>query len=255
MLTTPIHLDGIWWLLLTLGPLLILQRLLHREVQAIFLLITRRVDIAMMLFSLVFFPGVLLHEGSHYLMARLLGVPTGRFSLVPHPLPNGKLQLGYVETASTDWLRDALVGAAPLLAGGLFVAYAGLARLGLLTMWRQYSLGGPPLMPGALQDAFNQPDFWPWFYLTFSVSSTMLPSASDRRAWVPLTFTVIILLGLSLIAGAGPWLAANLASPLNLILQSVAVVFGISILVHLVLLPPLWVLRHLISWVTGLELI
>ena len=82
---------GLLWLILALGPLLILQRLLHREIQLIFLYITRRVDLAMALFSLLFFPGVLLHEGSHFLAARLLGVRTGGFSILPHLLPGGRL--------------------------------------------------------------------------------------------------------------------------------------------------------------------
>ena len=62
------NLDGLWWLLLLLGPLLLLQRSLHREIQVLFLVVTRRPDIAIALFSVLFFPGVLLHEGSHYLV-------------------------------------------------------------------------------------------------------------------------------------------------------------------------------------------
>jgi hypothetical protein len=247
-------LSGLWWLLLLLGPLLILQRGLHREVQAIFLILTRRPDIAVVLFSLLFFPGVLLHEGSHFLMARLLGVRTGRFSLLPRPLEDGRLQLGYVETGSADWLRDALIGAAPLLAGGLFVAYAGLARLGLLAVWQTFTAGGLAALKDTLPALFSQPDFWLWFYLTLAVSSTMLPSSADRRAWLPLSFTVAILLGISLLAGAGNWLVENLALPLNQVFMAVSVVFGISVLVHLVMLPPLWGSRRLLSWLTGVEI-
>ena len=62
-----------------LGPLLLLQRALHREIQVVFLLITRRPEITVALFSLLFFPGVLLHEGSHYLMAKILGYELDEF--------------------------------------------------------------------------------------------------------------------------------------------------------------------------------
>ena len=84
---------GVGWLLLVLGPLLLLQRRLHWEIQAVFLLLTRRVDISVYLFSILFFPGILLHETSHYVMARVLGVRTGRFSLLPQPLQH--YLLGY----------------------------------------------------------------------------------------------------------------------------------------------------------------
>src|SRR5512143_2626739 len=108
-----------------LGPLLFAQRWLHREVQWVFLLITRSPSVSVGLFSLLFFPGVLLHELSHFLMARLLGVRAGRFSLLPSVVEGGKLRLGFVETAETDWVRDALIGAAPLITGGAAVAYLG----------------------------------------------------------------------------------------------------------------------------------
>ena len=253
--TLPAGLDGFFWLLLLLGPFLIVQRGLHREVQAIFLLITRRADIALALFSLSFFPGILLHEGSHYLTARLCGVRTGRFSLIPRPLDDGRLQLGFVETAPADWLREALIGIAPLLTGGLFVAYAGLVRLGLLTLWQALVSGGAAALIEALPGVFDQPDYWLWFYLTFTISSTMLPSASDRRAWLPLGLVMASLLALSLLVGAGPWLMANLAKPLNMVLKAIAVVFGISMLIHLLLLLPLWGLHLGISRLTKMDVV
>jgi hypothetical protein len=97
--------DRLIWLVLLLGPLLFLQRRLHFEIQALLMILTRRPEIAFGLFSLLFFPGVLLHETSHFLMARWLGVRTGRVSLIPQVLPGGKLQLGFVETANADPLR------------------------------------------------------------------------------------------------------------------------------------------------------
>jgi hypothetical protein len=244
----PANLNGLLWLLLLTGPLLLLQRSLHREIQAVLLILTRRPDLTRMLFSVLFFPGIFLHEGSHYIMARLLGVRTGRFSLLPRPLENGKLQLGFVETAQTDWLRDALIGAAPLLTGGLFVAFAGLTRLGLGSLWQTWQEGGARAAFQAIPGIFEQPDFWLWFYLAFAVSSTMLPSASDRRAWLPLAVVVVLIIGLSIMAGAGPWLASNLAPLLNLFFGAVAAVFAISLLLHAILLLPCWSLRKLLCW-------
>jgi len=237
----PEEMQGLMWLLLLLGPLFLAQRSLHREVQAIFLLITRRMDFSIVLFALVFFPGVLLHETSHYLMARILGVRTGRFSLLPRPLPNGRLQLGYVETRASDWVRETLIGAAPLLTGGVVVAYAGVQRLGLTSAWDALSSGTPGALQLALRAMLDRPDFWLWFYLTLAVSSTMLPSASDRRAWLPLGLTIMALVGASLLAGAGPWLEQHAAPLLGDLFLSVAVVFVISAAIHLLLALPLWI--------------
>jgi hypothetical protein len=227
---------------------------LQRQTQAVFLLLTRRADIAIVLFSLLFFPGVLLHETSHYLMAHLLGVRTGRFSLLPRPVGQGRLRLGYVETTATDWLRDALIGVAPLLLGGAFVAYAGVVQLGLVAVWEQWARLGPPGSWQAFETIYAQPDFWIWFYLTFAISSTMLPSASDRRAWLPMALFAGLLLAGSLLFGAGPWLVLHAAPTFNRLLQGAAVVVAISDLVHLVLLPPAWALHRLLSRLTGFDI-
>ena len=245
--------DGYLWLLLLLGPLLILQRSLHRNIQAIFLLLTKRAEISLALFSLLFFPGVLIHEVSHFLVARLLGVGTGRFSLIPRAMPNGRLQLGYVETAKTDILRDTLIGAAPLVAGGLFVAYAGLNRLGLEAVWVAIQSMQASQVWAALGLISEQQDFWLWFYLTFVVSSTMLPSAADRRAWPSVGIVLVVLLALALVSGAGQWMTETLSPLVNRALLALDIVLGISVLFHLALLPLIWVIRRLLEKLTGLQ--
>jgi hypothetical protein len=74
----------------------------------------------------------------------------------------------------------------------------------------------------------------------------MLPSASDRRAWLPLFALFVLLLIAAAFAGAGPWLIQNIAPPINQAFKAVATVFGISSAIHLVLVVPLWALRNLV---------
>lgn len=241
------------WLLLLTGLLLLLQRSLHREIQSVLLLITRRVDIMRVLFSILFFPGIVLHEASHYLTALVLGVRTGRFSVIPRQLDNEHLQLGYVETARTDVVRDSLIGAAPLVAGGLAVAYIGMVHFGLSELWRSVQSGAVNSWLDYLAPIFSRPDFWLWLYLAFVISSTMMPSRSDRRAWLPITLVLLALFFISLLIGAGPWLERNLAPELNVVLRSVAAVFAISVAIHLALWPPFLLLRMLLERVTGLK--
>ncbi len=247
------QLDGLWWLLLTLTLLLLTERALHRQLQTLFLLLTRREKVSIVIFSLLFFPGVFIHETSHYAIARLLKVRTGRFSLIPSTTPEGRLQLGYVETESTDFLRDALIGIAPLIFGGAIVAYIGLQRLQVLLLWEQLTGGGWALFQQALVDFYHQPDFWLWFYLIFAVSSTMLPSATDRKAWLPVGGIVLGLVLASILAGAGPWLRLNLLPRLNDLFRGLSLILAISLGVHVVVLLPVWGLTTLVSRITGLK--
>jgi len=245
--------SGFIWFLLMLVPLVFLQRLLHREIQAVLLIVTRNPWLSIVLFSALFFPGVFLHELSHFLMAKLLRVRTGKFSLIPKTLSSGRLQMGYVEIERTDIFRDSLIGAAPLIAGSLCVAYVGIDKLRLDLLWDVLRNGQTNLffMGMGLLPTVNL--FPLWFYLAFAVSSTMMPSESDRHAWLPLGLWVATLLGLALFAGAGSWMLTNLAPAVNDFLSAVATLFSLSLILQVLLLLPTMLAHRIISKITGVD--
>lgn len=246
-------LDGLFWLALALVALLYLQRWMHREIQAVFLILTRHPGITIGIFALIFIPGVFLHELSHFIMAQILRVRTGRFSLVPTPMPDGRLQMGYVETERSDFVRDSLVGAAPILFGTLILAWVAVERLQLAVMWDVLRNNQMDLFLLGLTILPRLPDFWLWFYLAFTVSSTMMPSESDRQSWTPPLVVIAIFLGLLLLAGAGPWMLEHLASPLNEFLRGTALVLLVSVLIHLILIVPFLFFHRLLTRLTGLD--
>lgn len=245
--------DGLLWLLGTLVALAFLQRALHREIQAFFLILTRHPVVTQIIFALIFLPGVFLHELSHWLAAKLLGVRTGRFSLIPRAQPDGRLRLGYVETVSGGMLRDALIGAAPLVTGSLFVAFAATNRMQLIPLWDFIRGGDGSQFWAGLATLPQRPDFWLWFYLTFTVSSMMLPSASDRRAWLPVGLLAAALVGIAVLAGAGAWMLEHIAPPVNEFLQALALVFGLSAAIHALLILPFFLLHKILAKLTGVD--
>jgi len=247
------QLTGFFWFILMLVPLILLQRLLHREIQAVFLIATRDARLTMGIFSLIFLPGVFLHELSHYLMAKILRVPTGRFSILPQPLPDGRLQLGYVETARSDVVRDSLIGAAPLIVETLFVAYVSIYRLEMRILWDVLRNGQFNLFWMGINALPTARDFYLWFYLTFTVSSTMMPSQSDRHAWLELVISVGVLFAIALLIGAGPWMLNSVAPLISNFLSSVAVIFGLSAAVHAILVLPTALVHKLLARATGVD--
>jgi hypothetical protein len=247
------QLAGLLWFLLMLVPLIVLQRLLHREIQAVFLILTRDTRLTMGIFSLFFLPGVFLHELSHFVMAKILQVRTGRFSVLPQTLPDGRLQLGYVETARSDVVRDSLIGAAPLIVGTLFVAYVAIYHLQMRVLWDVFRNGQFNLFWMGVRALPSVRDFYLWFYLAFAVSSTMMPSGSDRHAWLELLIAVGVLIVIALLVGAGPWMLSNVAPHVSNFLSSVAVIFGLSAFVHVLLILPTALAHKILTRLTGVD--
>ena len=247
------QLSGLLWFILLLVPLILLQRLLHREIQAVFLILTRDARVTMGIFSILFLPGVFLHELSHFVMAKILGVRTGRFSIFPRSLPDGRLQLGYVETARSDIVRDSLIGAAPLIVGTLFVAFVAIYHLQMRALWEAFRSEQFSFFWLGVRNLPQAPDFYLWFYLAFAVSSTMMPSESDRHAWLGLLIFIAVLFMIALLFGAGPWMLSNVAPRLSSFLSAVALIFGLSALVHVLLILPTALIHKVLARLTGVD--
>lgn len=246
--------SGLIYFILSLLIYLVVQRRLHHEIQGVFLLLTRNAAVALGLFALLFFPGVFIHEFSHWVTAKLLRVRTGKFSLLPQLQPDGSLRLGYVEAAPADFFRETLIGAAPFFSGVLAVGWIAVQRLNILSIgFNQADLTAMEIME-TLDRMINQPDFWLWFYLAFTISSTMLPSASDRRSWLPMSLVIGLIVFLFIVLGAGEWLLI-MVQPINQILKAISLVFVFSLVLHGLLILPFWLFRKILSRMTGLDVI
>lgn len=158
--------------------------------QGIGYLITGDGQIALYLYFLLIFPGVLIHELSHAIAAWLMGVKVRRMSIGIRRKGRGsQVALGSVDISSTGPIRASLIGLAPFVAGCVAILIIGgqVFHLRLptpFTLTRSWQ---------ELRMAYNVPDFWLWAYLVFAISNAMLPSAADRRAWgTTLVFVLII---------------------------------------------------------------
>jgi hypothetical protein len=242
-----------FWLLLALLPLVFLERWIHRHLQGLWLLIFHDSGIALVIYSLIMLPGVLLHEGSHWLAAAVLGARPARFSVIPAQMPDGTVRLGFVDTEKVDFVREAIIGAAPLLFGSLIVILVGYGRLGVGPVGEALTRGDLLVMMRGLQTMTRVPDFWLWLYFVFTVSNSMLPSASDRRAWLPVALLIAVLGGVLFYAGFGSVLMTTLAGPLAAAVRALAAAFTLTVSLDLLIAPLIWLAERGLMRLTGMK--
>jgi hypothetical protein len=83
----------------------------------------------------------------------------------------------------------------------------------------------------------------------------MMPSSSDRRAWLPLFTLIGVFSGLVLLFGAGPWFLSHMGSAIQSAMSAIIIVFGITVFVHILLFPPVWLARRLLTHITGYQVV
>lgn len=144
------------------------------------------------LWSLIFLPGTILHELSHFFMAMIVGARTGKVEVLPEFLSaeDDSVALGSVQTQKLNILQGVLVGLAPLLTG--------LITLFLLSqqIYASYNLG-------------NYSSLALFAFLFFVVANSFFPSKSDLTHAIPAAITLIVLAVLLLLSGVSISFGSN----------------------------------------------
>lgn len=236
-----------------LMPLLWLVRQVHEGLQELFFLLTDHKTLAVYLFQILLLPGVVLHEFSHLLVAKLLRVRIRRISLQPQ-VQGQKIQMGAIVLDKPDSVRGLLIGLAPLVLGSVAIVLIGHHIFDVDQVIEAASGNDDRSFIDAVRAAFAVNDAWIWLYLIFSISNAMLPSESDRESIWPMVSFAAIIVVLVVLAGWGPELAASLGQPLEAALSLLLLAFGITLSVDLIFVGLISLLKASISAVTGRRL-
>lgn len=216
---------------LTLALLLALSRWINRQVQVIGLRVTGSSTVTVMLYYLLMFPGILLHELSHYVTAAVLGLRVGRFSLGPRVRRNS-IELGSVTVTSGGPLRDSLVGLAPFIVGTLVLLLVSFQVFDVAGLGREWTRGGWASVARQLDGIWLAPDFWLWAYVIFVVSNAMTPSAADRQPWLVALGYLLVVLLIAWLLGGLPLLADALYDQVAGALQILTLGFVFTVAVN-----------------------
>ncbi|MBN9390644.1 MAG: hypothetical protein J0I20_21620 [Chloroflexi bacterium] len=257
---------AVLWLYITFLAFWGIQWWLGRHIQGLVLLITNRTRPASTFYFYLLAPGVVLHEISHWLMARVLFVPTRDVALFrPQPAEpkggpkgqkgqaqGGPVTLGYVEIFKTDPVRQSLIGLAPLPVGILVLL--------LLAALLNFNTGINPVspqddsvwqsisrLPTEFAASVQKPLNFLWLYLVFTVSNGMLPSKPDRRPWL---FGLILpgaLILVLAVTGILPPLPQDWQQTLRQLMGNLTWIFAFAAAINLVLALVIFLLELLVS--------
>ena len=224
-------------------PFLIMRRLLYVELLRLLYGFSKNLLTAHKIHFLLVFPGVFLHELSHFLAFRLMGVPCRLHLGVK--IQDNTAVYGSVEFYESDVsaLKHFISGITPLITG--------LTAISLLSI---YLLGLPSISTLAVAEAEillstiwqSSQTFWFWLalYLIFAISSEMVPSPSDRRYWIHLGVIVLVLIIISALTQTTQWLFANLYPYIDGLLRLVGVTFLIGLVPQFLV----WLPIRIINW-------
>ena len=213
-----------WWYGIgIIAELLLLSFVSKRYIQLVFLVLLRIVrsrTVAVTIMTIILFPGTVLHELSHLFTAEILGVHTGKLTLVPESIEEDNIQSGSVAIAHSDPFRRTAIGIAPFT-NGLIVLTA-------LSWWFTKVIDGTWLILNI------QLTLGIIFYLILTVTNTMFTSKEDMVGVVPVFLTLSILLATGYIAGIRIVLPLSVTNTIQSVLlasvQNIGIVLGINIL-------------------------
>jgi hypothetical protein len=227
----------------TLAGLVVVSRWITRQVQLLGLHLTGDERAAQMTYYLIMLPGILLHELSHLVMARLVGLKVGEFSLGPRVRDQYSIELGSVTVSRADVFRESLVGLAPFLCGTAVLALVGYRVFDVGALSQAGSAGG---LLRALPGIWLVPDFWLWAYVIFVVSNAMMPSSADRQPWMLAgIYLAVALGGVYLLAGL-PAISAALGAWATGVLQILTLAFLFTLVLDLAVAAAMWVAEAVI---------
>lgn len=231
------------------GALLMLERLAHRVLQEVALLLTGQPDIAVFLYAIPLLPGVALHELSHVLVALLLGVKVHRMTLLPQRQKRGIVRLGAVEVMRSDPLRASLIGGAPLVSGMLVLGLVGWLVFNGAGVTVALDRGDFSALLSQLMATTRTADALLWFYVVFTVANSMMPSSSDTQSWPPIIGLMALVAVVAFVAG-GANLVHAAEGPVRFTLHWLAAVLAITAFIDILVIAALWLLARVLERIT-----
>ncbi len=225
---------------------LFLQRWLHQHIQGLTFAVTGNAGCAMRFLFILLLPGVILHEASHWVVANVLRVRTGKVSLGLSPVRGKQFSLGSVTVDRTDSFRESLIGVAPFFVGlGAIILIVGYG----FDLWPNSGVSYKEMLNRVLSTA-NDWLTWLDLYLIFAVSTAMIPSESDREPWGQVLVVFGIIAIVAFLLGWAPPISPEMINVGRTVMDGLTFAFGISVVVNGTIAFIIWIVEWMVASIT-----
>jgi hypothetical protein len=197
--------------------LFFLSQWLTQSLFELCILLFRARSVAITIITILNFPGTVVHELSHLFTAEVLGVHTGKLTLVPENIQSNEVKAGSVMIAQSDLFRRYLIGLAPMITGLVAISTISYLLFQYVPHWGDWGYWG--YLGGG--------------YLLLAVSNAMFSSAEDLKGFLPFIITLAIMAGAAYVAGlrigiTGP--ALNITTKiLDALTKSLGIVLALNV--------------------------
>jgi hypothetical protein len=157
--------------------------------------VTKNGSAALSFITILLFPGTIIHELSHLFTAEILGVRTGKLTLVPEGIEGpsfaeasageAEIRAGSVAIANTDPIRRTIIGVAPVFVGLLALMAISYFLPINWTHWSNWTNWKNLLL----------------LYLLFAISNSMFSSREDMKGVIPVFLTLGLFAEATYVAG------------------------------------------------------
>lgn len=204
------------------------------EISGISLLVFSTTKPGLWFYTILFLPGTIIHELSHWLIAEILRVRTGEITIFPDDEEGRERKLGSVATERSDPFRAFLIGLAPFISGILILIILGrlLADGWGVYLWWQLTL---------------------LIYGIIVIGNSMMISRADRKSW-PFIFIFLTIVGF-LVFRYYPNLITGNAQVIVGVLNPLNIVLGVTAGLNLVMIGGSYAIRRLIEKMTKKQII
>jgi hypothetical protein len=230
-----------------------IERWLHQHIFKVGWLLSHNYETTTTLYYTIFLPGVLLHEVIYWLMAGVLNVRADRAIQWPEKQEIGNLQLNFIKLSpKANPLKKAVIAATPLIGGLLAIWIIAVNIFQLESVMAIAASGSLEDIASAIGSLTSTPDFWLWFYISFTIANTMFPTISkDMKGWWQIGGALAVILVALFILGIGQNLLSDLTLSMGQILNSLSLILILTITINVTMVILLGGIESAIERITG----